>query len=677
MSSHAQSNSTRTLDLHDLSRIVVVDDVAIAPDGDLVAVTVRVADRAANRYRTHVQLLPVDGRPARPLSTDAYNDHAPRWSPDGARLAFLSDRSGSEQVWLDTLDGDGEARQLTHFPAGVTGEPVWSPDGRSLVVVVSAQVGPEPAPPTSLDHATPPFAITRTTYRVDGQGYLASRYKHLWVVDVQSGNGYPLGQELCDDSAPAWSPDGEYIAFVSNREDARLIDFRSAIWVVPFRGGGAIRVTPSLGVALAPAWSPDGEEIAYVGLLPDQSYGANHQVLLAQARVQEGSESMPRVLTTEFAGHAGGGLFSDTWSAGRAPVHLYWSPDGTAVRFLAEDRARVHIREAGRDGRITTVAGGDRACGMLSVSRDGKMVAFAASSLLHPPDVYVTGPDGQDERCLSALNPWLDEVTLARPEALRVTSADGTAIDAWLIPPAGATEPTPGPLVLDIHGGPHSSFGHVFFFDMQLLAAHGYAVLFANPRATRGYGDSFALRNIGRWGEGDAPDLLGALDAAVTTGWVDPARVGVMGLSYGGYMTNWLIGHTGRFRAAVSENSISNLLSFCGTSDIGWYFTPDELGAEPDDAPELYTRLSPLTAAGAIDTPLLLLNCLEDWRCPIEQAEQLYTALKRRGRTVEMVCFPGESHTMLSIGRPLSRLERRAHLLRWFATYLRGDDLDR
>ena len=667
MSSHTLDRSSRTLDLHDLLRIAVVDDVAISPSGTLVAVTVRISDRAANRYRTRIHLLAVDGPTVRHVSGDEYNDQSPCWSADGAHLAFLSDRSGSAQVWLSTRDE--EARQVTHFPLGVTGEPVWSPDGRSLVVVVPEQMG-EAGPPASLDRTVSPFTITRSTYRVDGQGYLALRYKHLWVVDAQTGNGYPLTQDPVDDSAPAWSPDGAYIAFVSNRLDARLTEFRSAIWTIPARGGLAVRITPAEGVALAPAWSPDGAEIAYIGMLPNQRYGSNHQVFLAQVGAQGEPAGLPRLLTAGFSGHVGGSLFSDTWAAGRAPARLSWSSDGAAVRFLAEDRARVHICAVNRAGRITTVVGDDRACGMVSVSRNGEALAFAASSALHPPDVYITGPDGQDERRLSRLNPWLDEVALSQPQALQVTSADGTAVDAWLIPPTGAVAPTPGPLVLDIHGGPHSSFGHVFFFDMQVLAARGYAVLFANPRATRGYGDPFALCNIGHWGEGDAPDLLAALDAAVATGWVDAARVGVMGLSYGGYMTNWLIGHTRRFRAAVSENSISNLLSFYGTADIGWYFAPDELGAEPDDAPDLYTSLSPLTAVDAIDVPLLLLNCLEDWRCPIEQAEQLYTALKRRGRIVDMVCFPGESHTMLSGGRPQSRLERRQHLLRWFAAHL-------
>ncbi len=227
MSSHTLERSSRTLDLHDLLRIAVVDDVAISPLGALVAVTVRVSDRATNRYRTHVELLAVDGQVGRRLSSDEHNAHAARWSPDGTCVAFLSDRSGSEQVWLSALDG--EARQVTHFPLGVTGEPVWSPDSRSLVIVVPEQVG-EAGPPASLDRNVSPFTITRSTYRVDGQGYLASRYKHLWVVDARTGNGYPLTQDPADDSAPAWSPDGEYIAFVSNRLDARLTEFRFAIW---------------------------------------------------------------------------------------------------------------------------------------------------------------------------------------------------------------------------------------------------------------------------------------------------------------------------------------------------------------------------------------------------------------------------------------------------------------
>ncbi len=648
----------------DLLRIALIDDVALSPRGDLVALTVRTADLAANRYYARIQIVPTDGRSGWSLPAGPYADHAARWSPDGTRLAFLSDRSGTDQVWVSDLAG--AARQVTAFPLGVSGEPAWSPDGRRVAVVVTEEIAPGGGPAAIPAPDAAPFALTRLCYRADGQGYLGTRYHHLWVVDVETGEARPLTAGPYNDSAPAWSPDGARIAFISNRTDERLPEFRSAVWVTPAGGGELLRLTPEDGVAAAPAWSPDGQNLAYVGLLPGLAFAPNHQLLL----VSSGGDRTPRALTAGFAGHVGGSLFSDTWSAGRAPLHLYWTPGGGAIRFVASERARVHVFQANRSGEITQLTAGDRACGLLSVSQDGETLAYAAADALHPPDLYTAGPDGREEQRLTRLNPWLEDGLLSRPRHLTVTSGDGTPIDAWFIPPVGATDPTPGPLVLDVHGGPHSIFGHVFFFDMQLLAAHGYGVLFVNPRATRGYGDHFATCNRGHWGDGDTPDLLAALDAAEEMGWVDPQRVGVMGLSYGGYMVNWLLGHTGRFRAAVSENSISNLVSFFGTSDIGWYFTPEEIGAEPGEDLARYVRHSPLSAADKIDAPLLLLNCLEDWRCPIEQAEQLYTALKRRGRIVEMICFPGENHVMLSNGRPQSRLARRQHLLRWFAAYL-------
>jgi dipeptidyl aminopeptidase/acylaminoacyl peptidase len=648
----------------DLFRIALIDGVALAPRGNLVAMTVRRADLAANRYYSHLQLVPVDGSPTWSLPADAYIDHAASWSPDGAGLAFLSDRTGREQVWLATPEG--EMRQLTTFPLGVSGQPAWSPNGRFLAVVVTEADTPDggPAPIVAADAS--PFSVTRLCYRADGKGYLGDRYQHIWVVDIETNRATRLTDGPYNDATPAWSPDGREIAFVSNRMDERLVEFRSAVWIVPARGGPARRVTPEDGVAATPAWSPDGSEVAYRGLLPGLAFAPNHQVLLVSAT----GEGMPRSLTGRFGGHAGGSLFSDTWRIGEGSPCLFWTPNGDAVRFFAAERGRVLVFAVDRDGTVTRLVEGDRACGLLSASSDGRTLAFASADLLHPPDLYVADASGRGERRLSWLNPWLDAKQLSQPQPLAVTSADGAAIDAWLIPPAGKPEPVAGPLVLDVHGGPHSIFGHVFFFDMQLLAAQGYSVLFVNPRATRSYGDDFASCNLGRWGEGDAPDLLAALDAAVKTGWVDTKRVGVIGLSYGGFMTNWLIGHTDRFCVAVSENSLSNLISFYGTSDIGWYFSPEEIGVEPEVDIDRYLRISPLSAADQITAPLLLLNSLEDWRCPIEQAEQLYAALKRRGRTVEMVCFPGESHIMLGAGRPQSRRARHEHLLRWLATHL-------
>jgi dipeptidyl aminopeptidase/acylaminoacyl peptidase len=648
--------------------MALIDGVALTPQGDRVALTVRTADAEANRYYSHIRIVPVDGSPAKVLPAGPHIDHAAGWSPDGTQLAFLSDRSGPEQVWLTRPDG--EMRRLTSFPLGVSGHPAWSPDGRRLAIVVTEEVDPgsEPAPIVAADAA--PFTLTRLCYRVDGKGYLGARYQHLWIVDVETNQSSRLTDGPYNAFTPVWSPDGQRIAFMSNRVDERLPEFCSAVWVVPSAGGAAVRITPEDGVAQTPAWSPDGTELAYRGLLPGHAFARNHHLLLVSAA----GDGAPRSLSGSFTGHVGGSLFSDTLRADDGAPSLFWTPGGDAVRFLAADRGRVLVFAADRSGTVTRLVEGDRACELLSVSADGKTLAYGAGDFLHAPDLYVANGDGRDERCLSRLNPWLDEKTLSQPRPLAVTNDEGATIDAWLIPPVGGADPVAGPLVLDIHGGPHSIFGYAMFFDMQLHAARGYSVLFVNPRATRSYGDEFSIRNIGKWGEGDAPDLMAALDAAITTGWIDPERIGVIGLSYGGFMTNWLIGHSDRFRVAVSENSISNLVSFHGTSDIGWYFTAAEMGAEINEDLSRYIHISPLSAVDRITIPLLLLNSMEDWRCPIEQAEQLYAALKRRGRTVEMVCFPGESHAMLLSGRPRSRLARYRHIARWFATYLKAPD---
>jgi dipeptidyl aminopeptidase/acylaminoacyl peptidase len=660
----------RRLHPEDLLRLTTLDDLALSPDGSHVAATLRVAVPEADRYDSAVHLYPTDGSAPWQLTAGGRN-WAPAWSPAGDRLAFLSDRSGSTQVWI--IGMRGEARRLTSFPLGVAEGPVWSPDGQRVAVVVLQEgVDEHSSTGSGCGAAGEGHVIQRLRYRTDGQGYLHGRRHHLWSVDIRSGATVALTGGESDNYAPAWSPDGTSIAFVSNRADERLVEFRSAIWVAPASGGPSRRVTPEHGVALGPAWSPDGRTIAYSGLPPEVSYGANHRLMLVPAS----GDVPPRALVDAagFEGHVGGTLFSDTWATGKAAQRLCWSPDGTAVFFVASRRSKVHVLAADLSGEVTTVAGGARACPMFTVSADGRALAYAASDARRPADIYLaTTMDGrgwQQVCALSDLNPWLDEYALQRPLAFIVTGVDGRAMDAWLLPPVGAEAPVPSPLVQYIHGGPHSIFGPTFFFDMYLLSNRGYAVLFVNPRATHGYGDDFALCNLGRWGEGDTPDQLAALDVAVRSGWVDSTRVGAMGLSYGGYMVNWLLGHTDRFRAAVSENSISNLVSVYGTSDIGWYFFPRELAAEPDQDPERYARLSPLSAAGQIRAPLLLLQCEQDWRCPAEQGEQLYTALKRRGHTVEMVRFPGESHGMLSGGKPRARVSRRRHMLRWFDRYL-------
>ncbi|MBI4641156.1 MAG: S9 family peptidase [Candidatus Tectomicrobia bacterium] len=651
----------RTLAPEDLLKIDIITDARISPDGQTVAYAVQSADLDQNEYRSAIWLVPTEGGSPRRFTFGPKQDSSPRWSPDGRRLAFISDRSGQKQIWVIEADG-GEASRLTDLPQGVA-EPSWSPDGQRIAFLVtdtkdeSAQKDPKNAPIQVID---------RLRYRFDGRGYINGRYQHIWTIDAKGGQPKQLTFGEQDDLMPAWSPDGDEIAFVSNRADEKAIFSHSDLWVVSSEGGDSRRLTSTTEVALAPSWSPDGTQIAYIGHAAGSVSGVNNRLWLVS---REGENS--RNLTTGFDRSVGTGVFSDTWSA-TALALPYWLPDGQSCVFQAADRGQVGLFRVDMNGEVTRIIGGDRECGYLSVAANGKRVAFIVSDWTHPMDLCVADIDGSHERRLTDLNPWLeDEFDLATPQHIAFKSFDGLEIDGWLIRPLNPPRETSTPLILNIHGGPHSIFGHTFFFDTQFLVHHGYAVLMLNPRASQGYGEEFSTCNLGDWGGGDYQDLMYGVDHVLRLGGIDSERLGVTGLSYGGYMTNWIIGHTNRFKAAVSENSSSNRLSMHGTSDIGWYSGVAEFQVSPWDDMEKWIRQSPITYAREIKTPTLFLNGEADYRCPIEQAEQLFTALKVFGCEAEMVRFPGESHVMLSIGRPRSRLERRRHLLRWFDKYLR------
>jgi dipeptidyl aminopeptidase/acylaminoacyl peptidase len=379
-----------------------------------------------------------------------------------------------------------------------------------------------------------------------------------------------------------------------------------------------------------------------------------------------------RQLTGRFDRSPGTGLFSDTWSTLDAPPTHFWAPDGERVYFTACDRGRVGLFRTGGPGGADLVVGGERALAFVSPSAAGDRFAYAAGDFTNPCDLYTCGADGSDERRLTFLNEArLGELAIGPPEPMPFASFDGDfQVDAWLIRPADYEVDQRYPLIQIIHGGPHSIFGHVFFFDMQLWASRGWNVLFINPRASQGYGEAFATGNRGDWGGGDWREQEMALDLAIARGGVDPDRLAVTGLSYGGFMTNWIIGHSTRYRAAVSENGIANLVSFFTTSDIGWYWLEGELRENVWANLDYYMARSPISYVARMQTPTLLLQAESDWRCPIEQGEQLYTALRARGVPCEMVRFPGESHAFLSTGKPEARLQRRRHTLRWFDRYL-------
>jgi dipeptidyl aminopeptidase/acylaminoacyl peptidase len=634
----------------DLFRIQWVSDARLSPDGRNVAFTVTRLDEEADDYRATIWLVPADGStPPRRFTGGAGKDSVPRWSPDGTRLAFLSNRGGDKaQVYVVDVTG-GEARQLTAIAQGA-GAPVWSPDGTRLVSVV--RTGGEAAGSEKDRPKTPPARlITTLKYRANSEGFIYDRRRHLFIVDAVTGETRQLTDGDWDDTQPAWSPDGRCIAFVSSRHDERDHDHAEDIFVVDAAGGEPVRLTPGGGVCALPAWSPDGQAIAYLGYADAEDAPRNSRLWLIPA-----AGGLPWCLTMDFDRHLD---IADT----APPI---WRTDGTALLVGAQDRGTVIVIQVQvAAGVVTPLVSGKRSVASYSVA--GTAVAFTTSEPHRPAEVYVWTPQG--ERQVSDLNAdWRTEVDLPEPEHFTVQSG-GFEVDAWVMRPAGFEPGRRYPALLNIHGGPFAQYGWAFFDEFQMQAGAGYVVIGCNPRGSSGREEAFARAIIGCPAEPDSADVLAALDEALRRyDFIEPARLGLLGGSYGGYLTGWIVGHTDRFVAAVAERGLYNRYSKDGTSDIWSGYT--YLRTRQWEDPELYWRYSPIAYVRNIRTPLLILHSEDDLRCPIEQAEQLFVALKQMRREVWFVRFPGENHELSRSGKPSHRLQRFGYILDWFADKL-------
>jgi dipeptidyl aminopeptidase/acylaminoacyl peptidase len=638
----------------DLYRIRWSSDPNLSPDGSKVAFTVTQMDAESDDYRSAIWTVRTEaGSAATRFTWSDARDSTPRWSPDGSRLAFLSTRSGGKaQLFVIDARG-GEARELTSIAEGVS-SPVWSPDGSRIALV--ARVPPErtdngSAPPSK---NPPARVITALKYRANGEGFTYDRRRHIFVVEPEANRVSQITDGDWDDIQPAWSPDSSSVAFVSARHEGRDYDHATDLFVVSASGGNPERLTPEGGHVALPAWSPDGGQIAYLGYRDAEDAPLNSRLWLIGAAGGE-----PQCLSPGFDRQL---EISDTCP----PV---WSTDGTTIYTGAEDRgtAGVLAIEIGSGSAAWRIAG-ERSVSGFSLSTDSR-IAFVTSDPRNPGDVHVR--DRQGERRLSDLNAgWRAETELQMPQHFEVES-DGNVIDAWMVKPAGFEPGRMYPALVNIHGGPFSQYGWAFLDEFQVESGAGYAVVYCNPRGSSGRDDAFARAIIGAPGEPDSADILAVADAAVDRyDFIDRARIGVLGGSYGGYLTSWIVGHTGQFAAACSERALNNRYSKEGTSDIWSGFT--YLRTRQWQDPALYARFSPISYVCEMYTPLLILHSEEDIRCPIEQAEQLFVALKQLRREVLFVRFPGENHELSRNGKPSHRVQRFEHIVKWFGDHLQA-----
>jgi dipeptidyl aminopeptidase/acylaminoacyl peptidase len=653
----------RAMTPDDLTRIRFVSDPQLSPDGSQVAFVATALSEERDEYLSQIWVVPAAGGEPRRFTSGPKRDTSPRWSPDGRRLAFVSEREGKKKGQLHVMPADGgEPTRLTDVRHGVKGV-AWSPDGTRLAFAARVGGWEEPKDEEERARSKPARVIDVLKYKSNGVGFVYDRPQHLFVVPADGGEARQLTDGDYDDRDPAWSPDGRWLAFAAARHAGRDTDNAADVWRVPADGGEPRRLTATAGPVSSPAVSPDGRTVTYLGHPYSRDVSRNARVYTVSA-----DGGAPTCLTEALDRNCES-LF------GGAPPQ--WLGGSDTVLFTAEDRGDVRLFRVGAAGGAAPapLTGSPRQVREVSTSRDGGWIAFTATDPVAPPEVFVCRGDGTGERRLTDLNrAWRAEVALSRPERFQFERA-GFTVDGWVMRPAGFVAGRRYPALLNVHGGPASQYGHGFFDEFQVYAGAGYAVVYVNPRGSQGYGEAFARAVVGDWGGGDYADVMAGLDEALRRyDFIDPDRLGVMGGSYGGFMTSWIVGHTDRFKAACSERALNTFWSFFGSSDIGHYFPEVHSGGPPPwEDLRWYVERSPLSHAKNIRTPLLIVHAEDDLRCPMEQAEQLFVVLKRLGRPVRFVRFPDDDHDLSRTGRPRHRLARFRILLDWFGQHLRPE----
>jgi dipeptidyl aminopeptidase/acylaminoacyl peptidase len=658
--------SLSAFQLEDYYRIESADEPSISPDGKLVVFTRHFVDEEKNERRTELWLASVNGEePPRRLTLPSFDASSARFSPDGKHLVFRSSRGDGSSIWFLRVDGFGEAFQID----GVEEMPAFSPDGQSIAFTRKTPP-PAPRPEASerekrIESRFVGKIYDWTQFRFDRRGYLKdpgdpyeTPPKEVYLLSLKERSPRRLTSFGVDATGLRFSPDGRKLVVVadSHQRDERVYE-RSDVWLVDTSLDGTVsRLTDDGFHHSAPAFSPDGSRIVF---LRQRGLSA----LIAE-KATKGAPLDVMVMDLE-----NGGTTNVTAGWDLRPENPVFGADGSHVLFEAEIAGGRHLFRAEADGKrgVQQLTRGERQLAGVDFTRDLAWMAYASETATSPSDVYVARSDGTGEKRLSSFG--ADSVALfdrKSPERIVYPSRDGTEVEGWVLLPSDGGR---SPLILAVHGGPHGAYGYEFNFQFQLWAASGYAVLYTNPRGSTGYGEDYLWATWGGgWGNLDSEDVLAGVDLALAKYALDENRLGVTGYSYGGFLTNWIITHDARFDAAIVGAGISNWVSDYGTADIPrtkeseFYGPPWE-----DESGSLLMRQSPIYHAANVVTPTLFVHGESDYRVPIEQGEQMYLALKKRGVEAKFIRYPDSYHGGWT---PWNTVHRYHHELQWWARYL-------
>ena len=701
-----------------------IGDPQISPDGVRVAFVKVSVDEKKTGYDTSIWAVSTKGDEAPRRMTDGKHDSSPRWSPDGKWLAFVRtpempsgppSASGAEgrvpgsapQIYILPLTG-GESWKVTDLPRGA-GDPEWSPDSKWIAFTSTTnsedlakakkreqkgkpedkagekgtpEAGPAAAKPTpepESEHESDVRVITRSVYRLNGPGYLDFKHpQHIWVVAApQSSEDTVKPRQLTSgkyqETGIIWADDSAHLYFESTRvEDPSYEAPHTDIYSIPAAGGEAQKVLSINMGAGALALSPDGKRVAFCASTnqPVQSYTEPD---LWVADLSPGAK--PRNLTEKFDFDVCSGVGGDqgTPRAGGGNK-VIWSKDGKSLFAVTAEQGRANLMQFdAASGKITPVTSGKQAVERYRATEDGSKFLVLISTPTNIGDLFWIDAPGAQPRQLTHINEKLfSQLNLTQPEEIWYTSFDGKKIQAWIQKPPDFDASKKYPLILDIHGGPHTAYGWVFDHEFQWMAAKGYVVLYPNPRGSTSYGQDFGNIIQYHYPGDDFKDLMAGVDEVLKKGYVDPKKLGVTGGSGGGLLTNWVIGHTDRFAAAVSQRDIASWAAWWYAADFT-LFQPSWFKAPPFEDPQDYVNRSPITYIKNVHTPLMLILGEVDYRTPpAAGGEEMFRALKFLRRPVIMIRFPNESHELSRSGQPWHRVERLEHIVGWFDKYLQG-----
>lgn len=655
----------RGIEAEDLYRLASVTDPRLSPDGTKAAFVHTTMSKEKNDYVSNIFVLDLPTGEYEQWTYGKDRNTAPRWSPDGKKLAFVSNRTDKNQIYVMPVTG-GEARPVTKLKNGAT-NPVWSPDSKTIAFHAVVKSG-EPLEATEKEEENKkkepePVEVTKMKYKADTVGLYTGKYQQLALLDVETEKVELLTEEERHHTVLDWSPDGRYLVFSADYSEDEDFSFIQDIYLYDLETKEKRNLTNGQGLFFDGKFSPDGRYVAMIGNDFTYKNATLNGVWLYDLENQE-----LKNISQSWDIPVGDYVAAD-FQQGAVSPGIIWTGDSSGIYFTASESGSVNLY-------FTDLAGNYRAVTkeeghLFGVSLTAGKAVATVSYPVEPSEVYsIDLSTGKLDKLTSFNKKALENIELSRPESFTYKSVDDWTVHGWIMKPVGFEERKKYPLILEIHGGPHTMYANTYFHEMQMLAAQGFAVLYVNPRGSHGYGQQFVDAVRGDYGGKDYEDLMAAVDYALETfDFIDETRLGVTGGSYGGFMTNWIVGHTNRFKAAVTQRSISNWISFYGVSDIGYYFNEWQHLLDKNDFEGLW-KISPLRYVDQIETPLLILHSEEDLRCPIEQAEQLYIALKHRRKTTKLIRFPKSNHELSRSGIPNLRMRRLHYIKDWFIEYL-------